>query len=198
MINLNSPTTTPSPTPSPTPAPTPSPPPTPTPIGPTPSPTPTPPPTAPPAPAPSPGPPTAGVQHTKTVLTAQPRSANLGRPVTLTATVKDLGHSRDIPTGDVTFLEGSTILDTVALRHGKASFKTSSLPVGRDPIQVDYGGAGDFTRSISALVAVTIRAPHSKPSVRASLTPTPAARLVHLPTAVNRVDRTRDVTTADE
>ena len=44
---------------------------------------------------------------TRTVLTARPRPANLGRPVTLTATVKDLKRGGPTPIGSVTFLDGT-------------------------------------------------------------------------------------------
>jgi Bacterial Ig-like domain (group 3) len=97
-----------------------------------------------------------------TTLTAKPRSANFGRPVTLTATVKNHGHARGTPAGNVTFQEGTTILGTVALHRGKASLRISRLPVGQDPIQVAYGGTGNFTPSTSAVLIETIRAGRSK------------------------------------
>jgi uncharacterized membrane protein len=109
----------------------------------------------------SPSPPP--VHGTKTVVTAKPRSSRFGRPITLTASVKDLSHAGGVPTGSVTFLDGTTILGPpVSLRRGKASLKTSGLPVGRDPIQVDYGGAQDFTPSDSPTLILTIRVPRSR------------------------------------
>ena len=83
---------------------------------------------------------------TRTVLTAQPRPANLGRPVTLTATVKDLIRRGPTPSGSVTFLDGTVSLGTVALRRGKASLKTSSLPLGPNTIQADYTPSQGFAR----------------------------------------------------
>jgi hypothetical protein len=80
----------------------------------------------------------------------------------MTATVKNLSHIRGTPAGDVTFQEGTTILGTVAIRRGKANLRISGLPVGQDPIQVAYGGAGQFTPSTSAVLIETIRAGRSK------------------------------------
>src|SRR5262249_11248374 len=67
------------------------------------------------------------------------------------------------PTGDVTFLDGTTIMGTVALRRGKAQLWTSNLPVGRDPIQVDYGGGPGFAPS-TATVIETINPGRSRTS----------------------------------
>ena len=108
-----------------------------------------------------PGGPIGGTAPTRTVLTAQPRPANLGRPVTLTATVKDLKHRGPTPIGSVTFLDGTAILGTVALRHGKASLKTSSLPLGPNTIQAYYIPGQGFAPSTAAVVE-NVRAHRSR------------------------------------
>ncbi len=99
--------------------------------------------------APSPTGPTA---PTRTVLTARPRPANLGRRVTLTATVKDLKRGGRTPSGSVTFLDGTVTLGTVALRHGVASLKTSTLPLGPNTIHADYTPSQGFAPSAAAIV----------------------------------------------
>ncbi len=109
----------------------------------------------------SPGGPIRGTAPTRTVLTAQPRPANLGRPVTLRATVKDLKHRGPTPIGSVTFLDGTTILGTAALRHGKASLKTSSLPLGPNTIQVYYNPGQGFAPSTASVVE-NVRAHRSR------------------------------------
>jgi hypothetical protein len=109
----------------------------------------------------SPGGPIGGTAPTRTVLTAQPRPANLGRPVTLTATVKDLKHSGPTPVGSVTFLDGTAILGAAVLRHGKASLKTSSLPLGPNTIQAYYIPGQGFAPS-SASVVENVRAHRSR------------------------------------
>ena len=105
--------------------------------------------------------PVGGTARTRTVLTVQPRPANLGRTVTLTATVKDLQRRGPIPIGSVTFLDGAAILGTAVLRHGKASLRTSSLPLGPNPIRADYMPAQGFAPS-NASVVEDVRAHRSR------------------------------------
>lgn len=96
--------------------------------------------------------PIGAIAPTRTVLTARPRPANLGRPVTLTATVRDLKRGGPTPSGSVTFLDGTVTLDTVPLRHGVARFKTSSLPLGPNEIQADYTPSQGFAPSAAAII----------------------------------------------
>jgi hypothetical protein len=99
---------------------------------------------------------------TVTIVSAKPRSTTAGRPVTLNASVNVVGPLKGRAGGSVTFLVGSTVLGTVALRGGKARFKTSSLPVGSDVIQVIYSGDGNFGPSASAFWVETVRTGRSK------------------------------------
>jgi hypothetical protein len=91
--------------------------------------------------------------------------------------LSSIGHARATPAGEVTFLDGTTVLDTASLHHGRASFKTASLPLGRDRIQVKFGGGNGFLSSGSAAITVTIRAPRTKPKIETSVTSTASARL---------------------
>jgi probable HAF family extracellular repeat protein len=104
----------------------------------------------------------AGPLHTRTILSARPRSAKVGRPVTLTASVKVLGHGGTVPTGSVRFLDGSTVLGTVPLGAGRATLQTSRLPVGRNAIRVQYVGSGDFIASTSGVVVENVKTPRSR------------------------------------
>lgn len=131
-------------------------------------------------PTPTPSPTPTPVVGTLTVLTVEPRSTKLGRPVTLTASVRNLSHVRRTPTGSVTFLDGTTILRSVALRHGKATLKTPYLPVGQDSVQAVYGGGPGFASSTSATVIETVRAGPSRAKVIASIDHTHAAQAVNL------------------
>ena len=95
--------------------------------------------------------------------------------------VKDLKHRGPTPSGSVTFLDGTASLGTAALRHGKASLKTSSLPLGPDTIHADYTPSQGFAPSTAAIVE-NVRAHRSKtkaaPSaetVRRAVTSTPIA-----------------------
>ncbi len=134
--------------------------------------------------------PIGGISPTRTVLTARPRSATFGRPVTLTATVRSLRHGAGTPGGSVTFLDGTADLRTVLLRHGKARFVTSSLPLGLNFIQADYTPSQGFAPS-NAPIIEDIRAHRSRskaaPSVEA------AGRAVPSTSGVIRLSRAAGV-----
>jgi hypothetical protein len=92
-----------------------------------------------------------------TSLTASPGPAAPASPVTLTAAV--IGDpAGGAPTGSVTFFNGSTALGTVALDgSGQATFTTSALPSGDDPLTAVYSGDSTFTGNTSAPVTETVQ-----------------------------------------
>ena len=121
--------------------------------------------TTPPAAKPPAGAPTGHVLGTQTLLRVNPRSSKFGQPVKLTATIKFVGKSRAMPAGSVTFTDGSTILGTVALFDGKASFTTSTRPIGKNMIRAAYNGGPNAKRSKSLVVVEKIRAVESKAEI---------------------------------
>jgi hypothetical protein len=102
-------------------------------------------------------PPSPQVHGTETVVTAKPRSATFGQPVTLTAMVENTSHIGGRPTGQVGFWDGPTLLSTVPLIRGKAKLTTSGLHFGLDPIEVIYSGDQDFAGSSSNILDVIVR-----------------------------------------
>jgi hypothetical protein len=82
---------------------------------------------------------------TSTVLTSS-GTANYGQAVTLTATVS---ASAGTPTGVVVFLDGSTVICTVALIGNTAVDVTSTLTAGSHAITASYGGDSNFAPSTS-------------------------------------------------
>src|SRR5207249_871650 len=74
-----------------------------------------------------------------TVITASSNPSVYGQSLSLTATVTGPSGA---PTGTVTFLDGTTVLGTVALGGGTATFTTSSLRAGVHGITAIYGGDG--------------------------------------------------------
>ncbi len=83
-----------------------------------------------------------------TTLLATPNPATIGQQVTFTATVVAVSPGSGIPTGTVTFLDGTTVLGTGALNSsGQASFATSALASGAHTITAAYQGDGDFVGS---------------------------------------------------
>jgi hypothetical protein len=68
--------------------------------------------------------------------------------VTFTATVNS---SSGVPSGSVTFVDGSTQLGTPSLALGQATFSTSSLSIGSHSITASYGGNSSFLGSSASL-----------------------------------------------
>ena len=88
---------------------------------------------------------------TTTTVVAVPSASVTGQNVTFTATVAPAPPAGGVPTGMVTFLDGSTTLGTFPLTAGTASFSTSSLSIGSHSITAQYSGDGnDFMASTSS------------------------------------------------
>jgi hypothetical protein len=78
--------------------------------------------------------------------------AKRGVSVTFTATVAPAGA-----TGQVRFLNGTTVLATVTLNgSGNATYSTNSLAIGSHPITVNYLGNANHNPSTSAILTQTI------------------------------------------
>jgi sugar lactone lactonase YvrE len=80
-------------------------------------------------------------------MSSSPGSPVLGQPVILTATVTPSSGS-GLPTGTVTFQDGTTTLGTASLNSsGTATFTTSSLAVAAHQITATYNGDSGFFAS---------------------------------------------------
>jgi hypothetical protein len=93
---------------------------------------------------------------TTTALTTTTTTPVFGQAVTFTATVAGVAPSTATPTGSVTFKDGTTLLRTVVLSGGSASFTTTNLAVASHPITVIYNGNGNFKGSGPATSGVTV------------------------------------------
>lgn len=82
--------------------------------------------------------------------------ANAGQSVTLTATVAPQYQDTYTPTGNVTFLDGSTTLKTVSLSGLTATFTTTSLAAGSHSLTAVYSGDTNFLTSTSAPTGVMV------------------------------------------
>jgi hypothetical protein len=81
-------------------------------------------------------------------------SAN-GQSVTLTATVTSPAPS--VPTGTVTFKNGTTSLGSVTLSaNGVATLTKTTLPMGSLPITATYNGGAEAAKSTSAATTQTV------------------------------------------
>lgn len=89
------------------------------------------------------------------VLTASPNPANTGDAVTFTATLTGV-NGLPLPTGTVTFMDGTTSLGTGTLVPGTgqstATLTTNTLTAGSHPITAVYAGDTDYTGSTSLVV----------------------------------------------
>lgn len=89
-----------------------------------------------------------GATPTIITTTSSDNPSGSGDSVTFTATVRPSG-STAIAQGTVTFFDGSTVLGSVPLKNGKATFTTSSLIPGDHPITAVFHGGPGLTGSIS-------------------------------------------------
>ena len=84
---------------------------------------------------------------TSTVLSSSANPSVTGQGITLTATVSSASGT---PTGAVSFRDGSTLLATVGLTNGRATFTTSTLSTSAHTLSAEYSGAGTWVPSTSA------------------------------------------------
>ena len=82
--------------------------------------------------------------------------AYFGQPVTLSAAVS---NAIDIPTGTVTFRNGSVVLATLPLADGRAALTTSTLDQGTDTITASYSGDANDLPSLASPLDETVYAP---------------------------------------
>ena len=98
-----------------------------------------------------------------TTLSAAPTAVQVGNPVELLVTVSD-SPMTFTPTGQVTFMDGSSVLGTATLTAGtvadtaNASLKTASLSVGSHSITAVYAGDVNVDNGTSSTVTVTVYA----------------------------------------
>jgi cyclophilin family peptidyl-prolyl cis-trans isomerase len=93
---------------------------------------------------------------TTVVVSASPSTSTLGETVTFTAEVAAGAPGGGVPTGTVTFLEGTNTLGTGMLNsQGVATFTTSSLPVGSHTITASFPGDTNFT-AMTGTASVTV------------------------------------------
>jgi hypothetical protein len=89
--------------------------------------------------------------NTTTLLSINPTISTFGQTVTVTATVSAVAPGAGVPTGAVTFKDGTTVLGTVVLVGGHASLSTKALAVGPHVIDATYLGSSSFNGSTVGL-----------------------------------------------
>jgi hypothetical protein len=86
-----------------------------------------------------------------TTITSAANPSVPGQLVTFTVTVTAQAPAAGMPTGSVTFSEGTATLGTVTLTNGRATFNLSTLPVGTHLITASYAGDTHFTGGAAGL-----------------------------------------------
>lgn len=112
---------------------------------------------------------------TSTVVTSAPNPSVAGDEVTFTAEVEADGTP--VTAGTVKFENGSTVLEAAAAldASGKATFRTSSLPVGTHTITATYSGTDRFMSSAGdAVHFVEAEEPPAPAATATDLTVTPS------------------------
>jgi hypothetical protein len=101
---------------------------------------------------------TVKADTTATALFADPDPSTFGQSVTFAAVVASIAGG--IPTGTVTFKDGSTTLGAGALSGAPsvASFRTATLSGGSHAITAVYDGTADFAKSVSSTLTQTVNA----------------------------------------
>ena len=108
---------------------------------------------------------------TSTALSSSVNPSDFGQSVTFTVTVTAAAPGSGTPTGSVAFMDGSTTLGNGTLSGGKATFKTSALPVGSQSLTAVYSGDANFTTSTSAVLTQTVKQDGTTTSLKSSANP---------------------------
>jgi sugar lactone lactonase YvrE len=131
---------------------------------------------------------TQTVQASSTItVTSSANAAIAGAAVTFAATV-----TPSTATGNVQFLDGTTVLGTVALASGAASFTTSSLSPGSHSITASYSGDANDTPATSTVLSESVQNQASV-TLTSSLNPAPVGTLINLIANVSPVGATGTV-----
>ena len=121
-----------------------------------------------------------GKDATTTTLTASPNPTGINTPITLTATVAAVAPGTSIPTGNVSFYNGTVavgnLIATQTLSGGVATITTSYTTTGSFPIIAVYSGDVNDSASTAPTVVEVI-----KPATVTTLTASPNPSIVGQP-----------------
>jgi hypothetical protein len=114
---------------------------------------------------------------TSTSITSSLNPSVYHQTVKFTATVT---AGTGTPTGSVNFYDGASVIGTVSLSGGKASFSTSSLGAGAHSIKAAYAGHSPWVASTSAGLTQTVNKAASLTALSSSANPSPWGKNVTL------------------
>ncbi len=134
---------------------------------------------------------------TQTTVQSSENPSNYGDTVTFTATVAPTVSTYLVPTGQVTFYEGSTAVDTATLVNGSATYVTSTLPGGNDSITAQYSGDSNFSGSTSTALTQTVNPIASQTALQSSDNPSNYGDSVTFTATVSPLPRPPGIATPD-
>ena len=106
---------------------------------------------------------------TTTTLSSSLNPSTFGQKVTFKAVVA--GSFGPVPTGTVTFMNGSAVLGTAALSGGAATFTTAALTAGVHNIKAVYAGSAGNFASTSAILKQTVNKAATTTTLASSVNP---------------------------
>jgi hypothetical protein len=122
---------------------------------------------------------------TSTAVSSSANPSVFGQSVTFTATVTAAAPGGGVPTGTVTFSNGSTALGTSPLNGARqATLTLSTLPVGSASITASYSGDGNFNGSTSGALSQTVNKDGSTTTLTSSPNPSISGQPVTFTAAV--------------
>jgi hypothetical protein len=101
---------------------------------------------------------TVAKANSTTAIAGSASTATFGQQLTFTATLAPVSPGAGVPTGTVSFFDGSSSIGSGSLSAGTATFSTTSLALGSHSITAHYGGDAGFNVSISTGKSVTVQA----------------------------------------
>ena len=117
------------------------------------------------------------LEATTTTLSSSPNPSIYGQAVTFTAAVTStIGVPPDGET--VTFKRGTTVLGTVVLSGGSASFTTSALPAGTNAIKAVYVGDSNLAASTSGAASQVVNKATTTTTLASSRNPSNSGQSV--------------------
>lgn len=112
---------------------------------------------------------TVNQASTTTIVVTSGSPTSFGQSATFSATVAAVSPSQGIPTGTVTFFDGSTAIGGATLNNGVAQFTTSRLSVGTHSITATYAATTNFAGSGSSASPVSQVVNQATPALALSI-----------------------------
>lgn len=108
---------------------------------------------------------------TTTALSLSANPSIFGQPITFTASITAVAPGVGIPTGTLSFKDGTTTMVTATLNNGTATYSTSLLAVGDHPITASYDGDSNFNASSSPEITQKVNKADTTTTLSSSANP---------------------------